>query len=89
MIELLKPSRGKDILEVGCGDARFCYELKKLPHRSIVGVDYSSASINFARAFNPELEFHVQNINALKLNKTFDGVVSLEVLGSQGIRYLI
>ncbi len=43
----------KNLLDVGCGDAKMISELsKKFRQRSFVGIDYSERAILFARAFN-------------------------------------
>ena len=77
--ELLKPYKGQSVLDAGCGDGRFCYELKRENVR-VAGVDYSEKAIAFARAFNPELEFYVSDLLSLDLPAKFDTVVLLETL---------
>jgi len=67
------------ILDAGCGDARLCYELKNEPCK-IAGVDYSASAIAFARAFNPDAEFFVQDLKNLDLPYKFDIVILMEVL---------
>jgi 2-polyprenyl-3-methyl-5-hydroxy-6-metoxy-1,4-benzoquinol methylase len=67
----------KKILDAGCGDGRFCFELKE---KEIIGIDYSKKAINFAKAFNPNINFHAADLTNLNLNKKFDCVVSIETL---------
>jgi len=76
---LLKPYNGQLILDAGCGDGRFCYELKKENVR-VVGVDLSKRAIDFAKAFNPDVEFFVQDMGHLHLPYKFDYVVLKETL---------
>lgn len=77
---LLKPFKGQIILDAGCGDGRFCYEMKKENVR-IAGVDYSEKAIGFAKAFSPEIEFYVQDLKNLDFpKKKFDQIVMIETL---------
>lgn len=73
LIEDLKPA---SILDVGCGDGRLLHELSTVSRR--VGADLSLEAIAFARAFSPDVEFHVKSANDLK--ETFDVVSVIEVL---------
>jgi SAM-dependent methyltransferase len=67
------------ILDAGCGDGRLCYELKNEKYR-IVGIDYSASAISFARAFNPDAEFFVQDLKNIDLPYEFDIIILMEVL---------
>jgi len=75
----LSPFNKQWILDAGCGDGRLCYELKK-ENCKIVGVDFSEKAISFARAFNPEVRFFVQDIEQLNIPMKFDVVVLMEAL---------
>jgi len=77
--ELLQPFHGQPVLDVGCGDGRFCYELKD-EHVELSGVDFSERAITFARAFNPSVSFFVHDLLSLRLPKTFDAAVMIETL---------
>ncbi|WP_028571096.1 class I SAM-dependent DNA methyltransferase [Desulfonatronum lacustre] len=67
----------QSVLEVGCGDGYFISGLpSSIPVR--VGVDLSSKSIAFARAFHPDCTFFAQDFNAIK--DTFDIVAAIEVI---------
>jgi 2-polyprenyl-3-methyl-5-hydroxy-6-metoxy-1,4-benzoquinol methylase len=77
--ELLKPFEGKLILDFGCGDGRFEYEMRNESSR-VIGVDYSERAISFAKAFNPKAEFYTQDILNLKLSHMFDHIVMIETL---------
>ncbi len=76
---LLEPYSGQSILDVGCGDGRFCYELRDKNAR-VTGVDFSESAIRFARAFNPGVEFFVQDVAHLDLPCQFDDIVLIEAL---------
>lgn len=77
--ELIKPYNGQLILDVGCGDGRFCYEIKK-ENVKIIGLDFSQKAINFAKAFNPEVKFFVQDMENINLPYPFDYVLLIETL---------
>lgn len=76
---LLKPFEGKIILDAGCGDGRFCYEMKNEDVK-IVGVDFSKRAIDFAKAFNPDVEFFTQDLKNITLPYKFDAIVLIETL---------
>jgi 2-polyprenyl-3-methyl-5-hydroxy-6-metoxy-1,4-benzoquinol methylase len=45
-------------LDIGCGDGRIVHEVKKkFPHAIVKGIDLSSRSIAFAKAFNNDNDF--------------------------------
>lgn len=77
--EFILSSNKNKILEVGCGDGRLCYEIKN-SGLEIVGVDYSERAINFAKLFNPNIKFYIQNIENLDLNEKFDIIICMEIL---------
>jgi SAM-dependent methyltransferase len=65
------------VLEVGCGDGFFIGALGlDVPLR--VGADFSEKAIAFARAFHPDVTFHVGDAAAVE--EQFDVVVAIEVL---------
>jgi 2-polyprenyl-3-methyl-5-hydroxy-6-metoxy-1,4-benzoquinol methylase len=76
---LLGDTKSKYILDAGCGDGRFSYELRGSGAR-VIGVDYSQDAIRFAKTFNPEATFFVQDLKNLKINKKFDDIVLIETL---------
>ena len=53
----------ESILDVGCGDGRFLSFAKEIfPNARLLGIDYSTRSIDFARAFNPSIEYMCTDI---------------------------
>lgn len=68
----------RTILDVGCGDGRFCYDLPQLRKRDYVGVDFDERAIHFARGFNPGVRFVAGD--ARDVAGTFGIVVAIEVL---------
>ncbi len=77
--ELAGPFTGQRLLDAGCGDGRFCHELRD-QNVSVVGVDYSERALAFARAFNPHAEFRVADLANLTWTGEFDRVTLIEVL---------
>lgn len=75
----IKPFNGQLILDAGCGDGRFSYALRK-ENVKIVGIDFSEPAILFARAFNPNLDFFVQDLEHLHFPYQFDYVILTEVI---------
>ena len=72
---------GTKVLDAGCGDGRFCYELRKAKENvSVYGVDYSQRAIDFAKAFNPNTKFFVSDLTKLNLGEKFDYIVLIETL---------
>jgi 2-polyprenyl-3-methyl-5-hydroxy-6-metoxy-1,4-benzoquinol methylase len=77
----------KSLIDVGCGDGRFCSEVaKRFPGRRICGIDISERAISLARALNPAGEFLTGDItdivfkNLAYIKGGFDLAVSVEVL---------
>ncbi len=70
----------KRIIDIGCGDGRFCYYAKKF--LQIEGIDISKRAIHWAKAFNPELKFYCEPIErfAERIKKKYTGAVCIEVL---------
>jgi len=74
----------KSLLDVGCGDGKFLYEMrKKFPDVFFAGNDYSERAIAFAKAFNFDngVHFSTQSADKVSAEKgSFDVVTSIEVL---------
>lgn len=70
---------GRSVVELGCGTGNLLAALK--PGRG-VGVDFSPAMLDIARAKYPALSFEIDDIEDLRLRETFDYVVVSDVIGS-------
>jgi len=78
VLKYLELSHNSVILDVGCGDGRFCYHAKN--YCQVEGIDYSERAITWAKAFNPELIFYSEDFMKKKFHKLYDGIVALQVL---------
>lgn len=67
----------KSLLDVGCGDGRFLYELQ-IEQIECTGIDTSERAIAFAKAFNPQTNFFVGAIEGH--TKEYDCLTCIEVL---------
>lgn len=76
---IIKLKSDTTILDAGCGDGRFCHEMNKIG-ANIIGVDFSEPAIRFAKAFNPDIKFYIQDLTDLNLPHKFDYVVLIETL---------
>jgi SAM-dependent methyltransferase len=65
----------KSLIDIGCGDGKVLIEVaKRFQGKRLVGTDYSEKSLQFARAFAPQLTWQT------KTDEKFDGFVLVEVL---------
>lgn len=81
LLENVKECKAKKILDIGCGDARFIYNIKnwcKENKIEIYGQDYNKNVLLFAKAFNPDINFYSTSIS--KIKKKFDLIILSEVL---------
>ncbi|MEN1682073.1 MAG: class I SAM-dependent methyltransferase [Planctomycetota bacterium] len=76
---LILEANPRRVLDAGCGDGRFCYELKDLGIE-LVGVDYSAAALRFAKAFAPSVSFYRQDLASLEVVGRFDAILCMETI---------
>ena len=68
------------IVDIGCGDGRFTRELhENFQNKKIRGIDYSTKSIDLAKALNPDLIFTCVDIINNKIDEKFDAITLIEV----------
>lgn len=66
---------GASVLDAGCGTGRVAARLADLGH-DVAGVDVDPAMVEVARDRRPDVVWHVADLAALDLGRTFDVVVS-------------
>ncbi len=67
-----------NVLDVGCGDGRLCQFLSgNKGMKRIKGIDLSEKAIAWARTFNPDIEFAVQDVSAE--NDKWEAITAVEV----------
>jgi len=77
VVSLIRELSPQSLLDIGCGDGRLISLVKSFVPK-IVGVDISKQAIAFARAFNPDVEFHCVDI--AKMSGVYELVTLIEVL---------
>lgn len=76
MIDLCGDVEGREVIDVGCGEGRFCRMLGKRGAR-VTGIDPTEDLINEARRRQPEATYHVAKGEALPVaDASMDLVVS-------------
>lgn len=76
--------RDKTILDFGCNEGYFCFELQKLGAKNIIGIDKTESTIKLANKRNiyDNVKFIHGDINLLKTlsDKSFDIIIILSAL---------
>lgn len=69
------------LLDIGCGDGRFLFEVEKKFHdKQLLGVDYSERAIELATALSSKVRYVCSDITAGDISEQFDVVTMVEVL---------
>ena len=83
LLQKIDVSQKARIVDIGCGDGRFCRELSRVfQSSSVVGIDYSKRAIALALSMNSDitkLKFHSLDITKKHSLGTFDIAVLMEV----------
>ena len=77
--ELIAPYNNQKVLDAGCGDGRFCYDVRR-EKLQVMGIDYSEQAIRFARAFCPSADFLVGDLTQCHPEDKFDVILLMDVL---------
>ncbi len=84
VVELVKESGARSVLEVGCGDGWNCGKLVEAGVEKVVGIDWSRKGIAYASLLVPEARFFCGDIRDDKFLREyphpFDAVIFVEVL---------
>lgn len=75
LIELLEPTAGEKILDLGCGTGDLAQQLDEL-RVDVIGVDRSEKMIDQAKTKYPSIEFSVQDARSLEFQQEFDAIFS-------------
>ena len=71
------PENGS-ILEIGCGTGDLLANLK---HKNGTGIDISEEMIGIAKEKYPQLEFYIDDIEKLSIDKKFDYIIMQDLIG--------
>lgn len=81
VFNLLSRIEFNSLLDIGCGDGRFLYEIRKAyGDIELTGIDSSEKALSLAKQMNPELEFKQRDIQVSPLNSQWDVITLLEVI---------
>jgi 2-polyprenyl-3-methyl-5-hydroxy-6-metoxy-1,4-benzoquinol methylase len=81
VFDLLGRIEFNSLLDIGCGDGRFLYEIRKAyGDIELSGIDYSKKALSLAKQMNPELEFKQRDILVSPLKSQWDVITLLEVI---------
>ena len=58
---LLSPFNGQRVLDAGCGDGRFLFELRD-NNLQLYGVDYSEKAVSFCKILNPKAKIYCSDL---------------------------
>jgi len=69
--------KGKNVLDVGCGTGRICFEIAKKGAKKVTGIDFSDSAIETAKKmyFRKSLHYICEDIN--KHKEQYDIIISL------------
>ncbi len=81
VMELLGCLQFDNLVDIGCGEGRFLYELsRRHPGKRLLGVDISPRAIDWARRMAPGLEFEKRDILINPLPEAYDVATMLDVI---------
>jgi len=79
-VDLVRRTKFRSLIDIGCGDGRFLKELKQHVETSnLKGIDISERAIGFARAFSPDIDFEVSDVGKNLEEKRWDVATLIEV----------
>lgn len=75
VVQLLSPTPGETILDLGCGTGELAYEIAQLG-ANVKGMDLSPEMIGTARSKYKHIPFLIGNADSFQLDEKFDAVFS-------------
>ncbi|WP_431030266.1 class I SAM-dependent methyltransferase [Lysinibacillus sp. LZ02] len=75
LVSLLQPTKGEQILDVGCGTGDLAFEIAK-SGATVIGIDAASSMIEKALEKYPDCTFHVEDAESFHFPTPFDAVFS-------------
>jgi len=81
VLSKIRALRFDSLLDAGCGDGRFLFELRKMfPDKKLAGIDISETAIRYAEALSPDVTYLCGNVrNSAELQRDFDIITAIEV----------
>ena len=82
VLATLKQIEFKSLLDVGCGEGRFLWEVSKcFSDKRLAGIDLSERAVQYAKLLNPEIEFLCGDIaERTSGDEKFDVITLIETL---------
>lgn len=82
VFSLLSKEEFKSLVDIGCGDGRFLYEVdSRFKNVDLLGIDFSKQAIDLAKSMSRNIRYECINICSAKQPlKKFDVVTLIEVL---------
>ncbi len=82
LITKIKEINFNNILDIGCGDGKFLYEVSfQIPNLNLKGIDYSKKAIDHASSFSSNVDFIYGDITKNQLDpKSFEIITLIETL---------
>ena len=74
-------SKENQIIEAGCGTARYVIALRSRGYRNVTGIDWAEETIHKVKSIIPDLPIYVGNVTSLNVEDGYyDGYISLGVV---------
>src|SRR5690606_11462865 len=75
VVELLQPTKGEKILDIGCGTGDLTYEISK-SGANVTGMDFSKDMIEQAKNKYPDIHFLIGDAESFRTDTKYDAIFS-------------